>query len=410
MRRSRQGQGAGELSRRALLRAGVAVACGELAAPMLGFGRCRLEASEPVEVSRRAADLVFGSLVIDMLSLLTLDWPRLSHWQEHPESFAENDFRALERAGIDIFHPAVETNAHDPHAGALRWATGWNRLLDSSPCFLARVASPAQLRQEREIGELGVVIGFQDADHFRTVADVEAFARLGQRVSQLTYNGTNRLGSGCYVGHDAGLSDFGSEIVQAMNRSGMAIDLSHCGERTTLDAIALSRSAALVTHANCAALVPGQPRCKPDAVIRALAAKGGVMGITVVRSFVGPGAPTLDDLLNHFEHVIRLVGVEHVGIGSDVDVTARESGSGRLRPFYAIRGLDPVARIFQIADGLLRRGYAERDVALVLGGNFERALASIWPADAGDGSPESNRRRDPFCPAPQRAAVGEPAT
>jgi membrane dipeptidase len=191
-----------------------------------------------------------------------------------------------------------------------------------------------------------------------------------------------------------------------MNRFGMAIDLSHCGERTSVEAIALSRQPALITHANCAALVPGQPRCKSDSVIRALAAKGGVMGITVVRSFVGPGSPSLDDLLNHFEHVIRLVGVEHVGIGSDVDVTAREPGSGRLRPFYSIRGLDPVARIFQIADGLLRRGYTERDVALVLGGNFRRALASIWPTDPADASPE-NRRRDPFCPAPWPAG---PAT
>jgi len=274
--------------------------------------------------------------------------------------------------------------------------------LRSHGCFLSRIDSPGDLLTAPRRGEIGVIIGLQNANHFRTVVDVEGFHGLGQRVSQLTYNGSNRLGSGCYARRDRGLTPFGAEVVAAMNRVGMAIDVSHCGERTSLEACEASRRPVLVTHSNCRALVPRQPRCKSDRVIRAIAETGGVMGITVVRAFVGGGPrPAIGDLLDHFDHVARLVGVEHVGLGSDVDVTAIDPETGRPRPFYAIAGLDPVARVFQIADGLLGRGYSPRALEMILGGNFRRALGEIW--QPGPAAAPRLARRDPFCPAPHPA-------
>src|SRR5262249_36278139 len=155
-----------------------------------------------------------------------------------------------------------------------------------------------------------------------TADDVALFHRQGQRVSQLTYNGQNRLGSGCKVPFDQGLTEYGAAVVRAMNQVGMAIDVSHCSERTPLDACAVAGEPVLITHANCRSLVP-QPRCKSDAVIRAMAAKGGVMGITTVPAFVHPAPPaTFEQVLDHFDHVARLVGVEHVGLGSDTDLDA----------------------------------------------------------------------------------------
>jgi membrane dipeptidase len=389
---------ADRIDRRRLLRGGLGAVLGAVGAPLLNFGRCRLEASTTIEVSVRAVDLVRETVVIDMLGLLTLDWPRLRGWQRRPETFGEKEYRELERLGVRVFHPAVETAARDATAGAERWLADWNRLLDAGGCYLARVETVADLDASRARGAIGVVLGFQDSDHFRAVADVERFFALGQRVSQLTYNEANRVGSGCHAPRDSGLTAFGAEVVAAMNRVGMAIDLSHCGERTALDAIAASKVPALVTHANCRALVPWQPRGRSDRLIRALAVTGGVMGITAVAAFVGAGRPTLDDLLAHFEHVARVAGVEHVGLGSDVDVDAREPVSGRIRPFYAIRGLVPELRVYQIADGLLRRGFAPADVAGVLGGNFRRSLGAIWTADAAP-RPWRTRFRDPFCPA-----------
>ena len=315
----------------------------------------------------------------------------------------ESDFRRLEASGVNIFHPAVETSAQDPYAGALQWIQGWNLLLGSHACFLARVDSGDDLLELPRLGKLGVVIGFQNSNHFRTIADVAAFYGLGQRVSQLTYNETNTLGSGCYVASDLGLTAFGSEVVAEMNRLGMAVDISHCGDRTSREAIDASRQPVLATHANCQALVPHQPRCVPDDLIRRLARRGGVMGITAVRAFVGGSNPGTERWLDHFEHVARLVGIEHVGIGSDVDLAARDPKTGQPIAFYTIAGLEPRWRVYQLADGLLRRGYGPADDQLVLGGNIRRALAEIWTAGSGAGARRGREpRRDPFCPASHR--------
>lgn len=377
---------------------GALAGAGLVAAPMLNFGRCRLAAAEPVVVSTRAIDVVGRAPVIDMLGLLTLDWPRLYEWERSPASFGEADFRRLAGTGVSILHPAVDTPGRDRRQAARRWLDLWRTVLANQPCFLAPVAGIDDLFTLPALGKIGVLVGFQNADHFATAADVETFHRLGQRVSQLTYNETNRLGSGCRARSDRGLTAFGAEVVAAMNRVGMAIDLSHCGDRTTLDAIRLSRRPVLVTHANCRALVPGQVRCKPDQVIRELASRGGVMGITVVRAFVRAGAPAVEHLLDHFDHIAGLVGIEHAGLGSDVDFAGTDPRTGERLPYYRIDGLSLPVRVFQIADGLLRRGYGEDDVELVLGRNFQRALANIW--SDGKWWPPEPPRRDPFCPAP----------
>jgi membrane dipeptidase len=392
------------VDRRQLIRAGIFCGAGTLAGPLLNFGRCRVFADE-LEISTRAVDLVLGSTVVDMLGLLTLDWLKLGRWQRRPESFGMADFRGLKASGVTVFHPAVAIRSRDPFTAARRWLEGWNGLLANRPCFLARVGDDGGLRRVARQGKIGVVVGLQNSDHFRGPADVAGFRALGQSVSQLTYDGRNRLGSGCKVRQDRGLTPFGAEIVAAMGRAGMAVDVSHCGERTSLDAIAASRQPVLATHSNCRALAPGQRRCKSDAVIRRLAAGGGVIGITVVKAFVGGRSPAVGDLLDHFDHVARLVGVEHVGLGSDVDLDGTGKATGRPLPAYRIRGLHLRRRVFQIAEGLLRRGWTDRQVRLVLGGNFRRALADIWSVVPSAPVPERELRRDPFCPLAPPATV-----
>ncbi|MGH9379847.1 MAG: dipeptidase [Thermoanaerobaculia bacterium] len=239
---------------------------------MLGLGRVMLSPAHGISVSTRAVDLVAEATVIDMLSLLTLDWSRLRRWQYSPESFGEEDFRYLEASGIQIFHPAVEPRAADPRERAKQWLARWRNLLGNRPCFLTPVGSLTDLLQASRVGKLGVLVGFQSSDHFRDVDDVELFFGWGQRVSQLTYNDRNRLGSGCFAVPDTGLTPFGAEVVAAMNRLGMAVDISHCGERTSVEAIATSRKPVLVTHSNCRALVPHQRRNKSDRVIELMAA------------------------------------------------------------------------------------------------------------------------------------------
>lgn len=370
------------MNRRELLKTTVLTAAGALAAPLVNRGRFSLFADEGPTYSTRTVDLVLGTTVIDMLGLLTLDWQKLAGWQRHPESFSDLDYLLLRDSGVNVFHPAVDPQSDAPHEAAVRWMRRWNRLLAGRPDVFLRVESAAGFEVARQARKVGVVLGFQNADHFRTATDVARFHKLGQRVSQLTYDRSNRLGTGCREGRDRGLTAFGAEVVAAMNRAGMAVDVSHCSERTCLAAFAASRRPVLVTHSNCRALAP-HPRCKSDRVLRAMAAQGGVLGITTLPAFVRPGGrATLEDVLDHFDHAARLVGVEHVGLGSDVDVDARDPHTRQVRPRYRLAGMRHARRTFDLAEGLLRRGYREEHLRLILGGNFARALGQIWEAPA----------------------------
>src|SRR5436309_1819316 len=324
---------------------------------MINRGRFSLFADDRALVSARAIELVGRSMVIDMLGLLTLDWPKLWTWQRDPAAFGPDDFQKLRASGVKVFHPAVEPDDPHPYEAALSWLSGWNRLLDGRPDCFVRIAAGGDFQRVRAEGKIGILVGFQSSDHFRTAADVAAFRALGQRVSQLTYNARGRIGCGCFEAEDTGLTPYGAEIVAAMNAAGMVVDVSHCSERTCLDAFAVSRQPVLITHANCRTLA-ANPRCKSDAVIRAMAERGGVMGITAVAAFVSGRSPaTLDALVDHFDHVVRLTGVEHVGIGSDVAADAVDPRTGLALARYAVRGMPPARRIFHLTQGLIRRGY-----------------------------------------------------
>lgn len=342
---------------------------------MISRGRFALFARSKVEYSARAIELVRRSTVIDMLGLLTLDYRKMSSWQTQPSRFLEADFQRLRDAGVTVFHPAVGYVAGDIYTESSTDINGWNAFVNAHPQQFLRVDGPGDLAKAKATDRIGIVIGQQNSEHFRTVGDVDRFYNLGQRVSQLTYH-TNKIGGGSTDVRDAGLSAYGGEIVERMNQLGMAVDVSHCGVRTTMDAIDVSRKPVLVTHSNCRALVPGSARCKSDDAIRRMAKKGGVMGITMVRGFVRTGgAVTIEDVLDHVDHVAKLVGVEHVGVGSDVDLDGRDLHAARR---FDLDGIDYGKKIYDLAEGLVRRKYSSRDIELILGVNFERVLSQIW--------------------------------
>jgi membrane dipeptidase len=239
------------------------------------------------------------------------------------------------------------------------------------------VERAADFARAKALGRIGILIGQQNSEHFRTVEDVDRFHSLGQRVSQLTYR-SNRIGGGSGDPRDRSLSEYGAAIIERMNKAGMAVDISHCGDRISLDAIEASRRPVLVTHSNCRALVPNSARCKTDEEIKRMAAKGGVMSVTMVRIFVQAGGrATIENVLDHIGHVAKLAGVEHAGIGSDVDL------DGRDMPIHSARkldldGIDYAKKIYELTEGLVRRNYSSRNIELILGGNFQRALAEVW--------------------------------
>jgi membrane dipeptidase len=232
------------------------------------------------------------------------------------------------------------------------------------------------LARAKECGKIGILIGQQNSLHFRTVDDVDRFYALGQRVSLLTYV-HNPLGGGSSDSKDTGLTGYGAQIIERMNKLGMAVDVSHCGDRTTLDGIAACSKPTLITHANCRALVPNSHRCRTDEAIKKMAAKGGVMGVTMVRYFVRSGGPTtIENVLDHVDHVAKLVGVEHVGIGTDVDLVGRDRRIDSTRK-NDLDGMHYAKKVYDLTEGLVRRKYSRPDIQLILGGNFNRAFSEI---------------------------------
>jgi membrane dipeptidase len=366
------------VTRRALLKSAALA----IAVPAIQRGRFCLFARDPLApneaaYSTLAIDLVRRSTVIDMLGLLTLDYSKLSSWEAQPASFSPRDLEKLRASGITIFHPAVGFTGDDVYGSSLRDISGWNSFIASHGSEFLRIDCPEDVERAKASGRIGIVIGQQNSRHFRTVEDVDCFYNLGQRVSQLTYD-DNAIGGGSTDPRDVGLTAYGAQIVDRMNTVGMAVDISHCSDRTTLDALHTSRKPVLVTHSNCRALVPASARCKTDEAVRFLAAQGGVMGITMVRSFVHASGPaTIEDVLDHIDHVVKLVGVEHVGIGSDVDLDGRDRRN-QPKKRYDLDGIDYSRKIFDLTEGLLRRKYSAANIELILGGNFQRALATIW--------------------------------
>ncbi|WP_297730327.1 membrane dipeptidase [uncultured Maricaulis sp.] len=380
-------------TRRRLLKGGLAAA---VTAPMLNSGHFKVFADSATTYSTRTLELVERSLVIDMLSILADLGDMLeAGYSAQPalqDGYAITDahLEKLRASGINVFHPAVGLGGRE---SALSFVARMNAYAAERPDVFRRIDGVSDLDQIQDEGRIGYIVGIQNAHHFNSPNDVNEFYNLGQRVSQLTYNSQNRIGSGATERVDGGVSRFGVAIIERMNEVGMAVDVSHCGDRTTLDAFELSSAPALITHSNVRALAGNHPRAKSDEAIRAMARAGGVMGITGVRNFVRDREPTtIEHLLDHYDHVANLVGIEHVGIGSDMDADGYDdvppAAYERLRSgydeSYAFRGridtddFDHPRKIFDLTEGLIRRGYSDADIELVLGGNFRRALGNIW--------------------------------
>ncbi len=382
------------LNRRQFIKQSSSIAA--FSAPMVNFGRFQVSAATERTYSAKAIELVNRSLVIDMLSILAdLDQVFTAGYSANAarlDAFAipPAHVQKLRTTGVDIFHPAVGVGGHEE---ALAFVARLNAYAAEYPSDLCRIDAVADMEKAKAQKKMGYIIGIQNADHFRTADDVNKFYHLGQRVGQLTYNSRNLIGTGATDRSDGGLSDFGVAIIERMNDIGMAVDVSHCGDRTTLDAFEVSKKPVLITHSNVRALADGHPRCKSDEAIIAMAKSESVMGITGVRNFIRASEPTtIEHMLDHYDYVVKLAGVEHVGIGTDVDADGYDDisksalqklkdsykGSYGFRKKLDTDGFDHPLKIFDLTEGLIRRGYSDQNIELILGGNFKRVLNTIW--------------------------------
>ncbi|HEY0942657.1 MAG TPA: membrane dipeptidase [Steroidobacter sp.] len=376
------------VSRRSVLKSAAAVTLLSTGFPMINTGRYQAFADSPKKYSAKTLRAVERALVIDMLAPLKLDFT--------PEAYAgrmtDAEAEMFRSCGITGFHNSVGTGGPNAVEETLQFMTAWQGYAGRNSHVFTLVDTAADLDRAKAQRKVAVIMGLQNSEHFRKKEDVKAFYQLGQRCSQLTYNSQNLLGSGSTERVDGGLSDFGVEIVKAMNEVGMLVDVSHCGDQTTLDAIEVSPVPIAITHSNCRGIF-NHPRLKTDEAIRKLAAKGGVMGITGVRMFVRDREPTtIEHIVDHIEHVVKLTSIEHVGIGSDADLNGYddmpEDQSKMLRAAYKasygfrdkidIEGFDHPQKVFDLTEALFRRGYSEQNIIAILGGNFRRLLGATW--------------------------------
>jgi membrane dipeptidase len=338
--------------------------------------------------SSKVLDLVQRSLVIDMLAPLKLDF--------RPEAYAlpltDAEAAMFRTCGITGFHNSVGVGGASAYDDALEFIAAWSGFVGRNTHVFSLVGKADDLDAAKGKQKIAVIMGLQNADEFREPKDVKAFYELGLRCAQLTYNTQNLLGSGSTERVDGGISDYGEQIIKAMNEVGMLVDVSHSGDKTTLDAIELSPKPIAFTHSNCRAL-NNHPRLKTDEAIRKLAAKGGVMGITGVRMFVKDKEPTtVEDIVDHIDHVVKLVGIDHVGIGSDSDLMGydhmppdqyKQLKAG-YKASYAFRdkidtdAFDHPRKVYDLTAALIRRGYSDSNIQAILGGNFRRLLGSTW--------------------------------
>ncbi|MGP8245799.1 MAG: dipeptidase [Bryobacteraceae bacterium] len=379
-------------SQRTTRRQALAAAAALVAAPFVNRSRYRIF-GQSAEYSARAVELVRESLVVDMLDQFLYrkdQQSTLRAWLTKPGTFTEADFARFRDSGINAinFGDGVET-----YEEGIRLFADWNGFIAGYPDWLLRIGRGADFQKAKSSGRYGILFGLQNAAHFRRVEDVDTFYGLGQRVSQLTYNFRNLIGNGAFEPHDDGISEFGARIVARMNEAGMVVDCGHAGDRTMLDAFSISRRPVIISHGNCRALNPGHPRCVTDEAIRALAKQGGVMGINFISFMVKDHEPTtVDDVIDHFDHVSRLVGVEHVGVGSDMGIESNDWGDPkvlaqiltsadkryRVHHREAVAHLDHPKRTYDLTEGLIRRKYTDEHIRLILGENWRRVLTEVW--------------------------------
>ncbi|MCC6317105.1 MAG: membrane dipeptidase [Gemmatimonadaceae bacterium] len=380
-----------ELTRRAFARQ---AALGALAAPLLP----RVTLAEAPSVPPSAWPGYERAMVIDMLATPgPFNVPDMYARPLTP-AMVEN----VRRSGITAVNSTISGGgrAEEAFEQTIESMAAWHHEFVAHPDLFLQVRHVADLHQAKAERKLGVILGFQDTTAYGDrLARVETFHRLGVRIVQLTYNGPNLVADGCLVPKDAGLKPFGREIISQLNARGTLIDLSHTGWESTKQAIEASRAPVAVTHSGAAAL-NDVPRNKPDALLRQLAARGGVVGVYMMPFLRARGQPTGEDFLRHLGHCINVCGEDHVGIGTDLSISpldlnpefrALHAGFVKQRRAAGISAPGEAEDVFNyvpefnqprrlelVADAMAKAGHGSARIAKVIGNNWLRLLGEVW--------------------------------
>lgn len=322
------------------------------------------------------------SIVIDATCPLLNDEAYISWWME---------------GGVTAAAPTV--GVWDGAGPTLKNLARWRRLIDGDERLLL-VRSAADIERAKAEGKLGIIFHFQDTAPIEDDLNlVDTYKDLGVGMIQLTYNVKNRVGDGAEERTNAGLSNFGIRLIERFNEARVIVDCSHTGERTTLEAIERSTAPVVFSHANAFAVHPSR-RTITDEQIAAVASTGGLVGIVGYPAFVSRSPrPTLDEFINHIDYVVKVAGIDHVGLGidyyqgqagvADDDAAQRmydelvANGSWNPEtypppPYHYPEGIETPRTLPNLTHRLLQRGYNAEQVKKIIGGNWLRVFREVW--------------------------------
>jgi membrane dipeptidase len=302
------------------------------------------------------------------------------------------------RGGFTVVAPTVGGFSGGA-AATLRSLGRWHAAIRNDESLML-IREAADVERAKAGNKLGILMHFQGTEPIEDDLDlVDAYKALGVGIIQLAYNVKNRFGDGCEERTDAGLSRLGLKLIERMNKARVIVDCSHTGYRTTMDAIEASAVPVVFSHANPRAVHPS-PRNILDEQIKAVAATGGLTGMVGYPAFVSADPrPSLDAFIDHIDHVVQLVGIDHVALGIDyfdgMAALAEPEAAKRQYdaliaaghwspasypppPYHYPEGIETPEGMPALTAGLVRRGYEAQDIRKILGGNWVRVYRAVW--------------------------------
>ena len=338
------------------------------------------------EQQERAAQLGAEALIIDAMGgYIVAPEPQPYQGRNYLDRVADSNVRVTNitiAAHADEFEAALDKMFH------------YFNLLQVAKDRVVHIKTVADIENAHRDKKVGNMFGFQSP----TPIDIHInrwtiFRQLGLRTCSLAYNEPNVFAHGCHDPRNGGLSYYGLQAINEMNRLGIVVDLSHVGERSSLEAIEHSKKPCIFSHSNAKA-VANTRRNITDEQARLVAEKGGVIGLSP-HAFLSAkqtaAQPNLDDYLDHFDYLAKLVGVDHIGVGSDVfESYTKFSWETSTKLLYnspwtyeTVQNADynRVEGIHLVIAGLVSRGFSDQEIAKFLGTNFLRVFKEVWRDD-----------------------------
>ncbi|MGM0560767.1 MAG: dipeptidase [Pseudomonadota bacterium] len=299
-------------------------------------------------------------------------------------------FEAMHKGGLTAVN--CTCSVWEDFPTTMKAVADMKRQIRENSDILMQVYSTKDIRRAKEAGKVGIILGWQNSTGFGDYLPlVQVYKELGLGIVQMTYNTATTVGSGCYESRDTGLTDFGRELIDEMNRVGILIDLSHVGELTSSEIIAYSKQPVAYSHCLPASL-KAHPRNKSDEQLRFIAQHNGFAGVTMFPPFLAKGTEaTVDDYVEAVEYVMNLVGEDRTGIGTDFTqdhsdsfftyITQDKGYARQLTEFGEIINPEGFRRIEDFPNltaAMERRGWPEGRIEKVMGANWTKLLEEVW--------------------------------